>query len=79
MVLVEDRGLVGSDKLNYTFGTVTSLLETTTKKQFLSNFTTNNTISTMAFPIPSPFVWDASFDVGSALINEQVSFELSRR
>ena len=28
----------------------------------------------MAFPIPSPFVWDASFDVGSAVINDQVSW-----
>lgn len=25
----------------------------------------------MAFPIPSPFAWDASFDVGDAHMNEQ--------
>ena len=30
----------------------------------------------MAFPIPSPFVWDASFDVGSDKINDQVRFTI---
>lgn len=30
----------------------------------------------MAYPIPSPFVWDASFDVGSDKINDQVRVPL---
>ena len=28
----------------------------------------------MTFTIPSPFVWDPSFDVGYDIFNEQVSF-----